>query len=162
MEFRSIRLRPSKHLPAVFTLLLLPTSSSCLADELFIPDSSSALNLQADNAFFVDSAFGMDNTALYQAAENLRNNSMGTVQRRLNYQWLQMHTNPDEFKPTTGGKALNEILKMGWKTYREQNKRKKQSALLRYTTGHGKIGKSMDYDVRLSDDKFKVSFEYEF
>ncbi|WP_308368273.1 MULTISPECIES: hypothetical protein [unclassified Microbulbifer] len=162
MEFRRIRFRPSKHLPAVFTLLLLPASGSSFADELFIPESNTALNLQADNAFFVDSAFGMDNAALYQAAENLRNNSMGTVQRQLNYQWLQMHTNPDEFKPTTGGKALNEILKMGWKTYREQNKRRKESALIRYTSGHGKIGKSMDYDVRLSDDKFKFSFEYEF
>ncbi|AMX04208.1 hypothetical protein A3224_11185 [Microbulbifer thermotolerans] len=143
-------------------MLLLPTSGSCLADELFIPDSTSALNLQADNAFFTDSAFGMDNAALYEAAENLRNNSMDSVQRRLNYQWLQMHTNPDKFQPTTGGKALNEILKMGWKTYREQNKRNFSSGLLRYTSGHGTIGKALDYDVRLSDEKFRFSFEYEF
>jgi hypothetical protein len=141
---------------------LLPASSYCLADELFIPDSNSALNLQAGNAFFIDSAFGMDNQALYDAAENLRNNSMGTVQRQLNYQWLQVHTNPDEFKPATGGRALNEILKMGWKTYREQNKRAKQNRLMRYTDGHGKLGESMDYDLRLSDDKFNFSVEYEF
>lgn len=162
MELSSLRFRPSKHLPVVFTLLVLPTASSCLADELFIPDSSSALNLQADNAFFIDSAFGMDNNALYEAADNLRNNSMSSVQRRLNYQWLQMHTRPSEFEPTTGGKALNEILKMGWKAYREQHKRSKSSTLMRYATGEGKIGKSLDYDMRLSDEKFKFSFEYEF
>lgn len=163
MELCNLRFRPHKHLTVVFTLLALPAATSCLADDLFIPDSNTALNLQADNAFFVDSAFGLDNEALYEAAENLRNNSMGTVQRRLNYQWLQMHTHPTEFQPTTGGKALNEILKMGWQTYREQQKRNNNnSPLLRYSTGHGKIGKSMDYDVRLSGDKFKVSFEYEF
>lgn len=161
-EFSSFRFRPSKHLPVVFGLLLLPISSSCLADELFIPDSTSALNLQADNAFFIDSAFGMDNAALYEAAENLRNNSMGTVQRRLNYQWLQMHTNPEKFQPVTGGKALNEILQMGWQTYREQNRRKFNSRLIRYTSSHGTIGKSLDYDVRLTDEKFNFSFEYEF
>ncbi|WP_143186953.1 hypothetical protein [Microbulbifer donghaiensis] len=146
----------------MFSLLLFPASSSCLADDLFIPDSSSALNLQADQTFFIDSAFGMDNEALYQSAENLRNNSMGIVQRRLNHQWLQMHTNPEKFQPITGGKALNEILQMGWQTYREKNKRKLDSGLMRYTSGHGKIGKAFDYDVRLSDDKFKFSFEYEF
>nr|WP_284500105.1 hypothetical protein [Microbulbifer sp. GX H0434] len=162
MELCSYRFRPSKHLSVVFTLLVLPISGSCLADDLFIPDSSSALNLEADNAFFVDSAFGMDNAALYEAADNLRNNSMGSVQRRLNYQWLQMHTHPSEFEPTTGGKALNEILKMGWKTYREQHKRSKSNALMRYATGKGKIGKSFDYDMRLSGEKFKFSFEYEF
>jgi len=162
MELCSFRFKSSKHLPVVFTLLLLPASSACLADDLFIPDSHNALNLEADNAFFVDSAFGMDNAALIEAAENLRNNSMSTVQRRLNYQWLQMHTHPEDYQPTTGGKALNEILKMGWQTYREQHKRGKSSRLWRYTTGHGKIGKTMDYDLRLSGDKFKVSFEYEF
>lgn len=141
-------------------LLLFPAAG--IADELFIPDSSNALNLQADNAFFVDSAFALDNAALYQAAENLRNNSMSNVQRQLNYQWLQVHTHPEKFKPTMGGRALNQILKMGWDTYREQNKRKSSNPLLRYSTGHGRIGKAMDYDVRLSDDKFKVSFEYEF
>lgn len=162
MELCSNRFRTGKHLSAVFTLLLFPISSHCLADDIFIPDSNGALNLQANNAFFIDSAFGMDNAALYQSAESLRNNSMGTVQRQLNYQWLQMHTNPDEFKPTTGGKALNEILKMGWDTYREQNRRANSNALMRYTSGHGKIGKSFDYDVRMSGDKFNFSFEYEF
>ena len=162
MELCSNRFRTGKHLSVVFTLLLYPISSNCLADDLFIPDSIGALNLQADNAFFIDSAFGMDNAALYQSVESLRNNSMGTVQRQLNYQWLQMHTNPDEFKPTTGGKALNEILKMGWDTYREQNRRASSNALMRYGSGHGKIGKSFDYDVRLSGDKFNFSFQYEF
>ncbi|WP_237063949.1 MULTISPECIES: hypothetical protein [Microbulbifer] len=161
MELCSTRFRSSRHLTAVLGLFLLP--ATCLADDLFIPDSSHALNLQADNAFFVDSAFALDNTALYQAADNLRNNSMSNVQRQLNYQWLQMHTHPDKFKPTMGGRALNQILKMGWDTYREQNKRNSSNPLLRYSNaGHGRIGKSMDYDVRLSDDKFKVSFEYEF
>ena len=162
MELCRHRPRASRHLPYVFALILSPVSTHCLSDELFIPDSNTALNLQADNAFFVDSAFGMDNTALFEAAENLRNNSMGNVQRQLNYQWLQMYTNPDEFEPTTGGKAVNEILKMGWRTWREQNRRSSSNGLLRYTDGHGKIGQAFDYDVRLSDDKFKFSFEYEF
>ncbi|WP_345550247.1 hypothetical protein [Microbulbifer aestuariivivens] len=161
MEICNIRSRARRHLPYVCALLLTPLASHCLADDLFIPDSTTALNLQADNAFFVDSAFGMNNAALYKAAEDLRNNSMGNVQRQLNYQWLQMYTNPDEFEPIKGGKAVNEILQMGWRTWREQNRRR-SSGLLRYTDGHGKIGKSFDYDVRLTGDKFNFSFEYEF
>ncbi|WP_346839190.1 hypothetical protein [Microbulbifer sp. SAOS-129_SWC] len=162
MELCSFRFTPRKHLPVVFTLCLLPVSGFSFADDLFIPDSNRAMNLQADNAFFIDSAFGMDNAALVEAADNLRNNSMSAVQRRLNYQWLQAHTHPEEYHPTTGGKALNEILKMGWDTYREQHKRSKNSGLWRYTTGHGKFGQAMDYDLRLSGNKFKFSFEYEF
>lgn len=159
-EFSSFRFRTGKCLAAAFGLVLLPVSS--LADDIFIPDNHSGLNLQADNAFFTDSAFGLDNAALYQAAENLRNNSMSNVQRRLNYQWLQFHTSPNEHKPTTGGRALGEILQMGWQTYRKQHKRNMDSRLLRYTSGRGTIGNSLDYDMRLSGDKFNFSFEYEF
>ncbi|MBY6212738.1 hypothetical protein [Microbulbifer agarilyticus] len=143
-------------------LLLLPTSSTLLADDIFIPDSDSALNLQADNAFFTDSAFGMDNEALYESAENLRNNSMGMVHRRLNHQWLEQHTRPSDYAEKTGGRAVNEILKMGFKTYMAQHKRNKQHPLLRYTQSEGKFSNVLDYDFRLSDDKFKFTFEYEF
>lgn len=162
METCGNRFLSSKRLTTVFSLLLLPISSAVLADDIFIPDSTSALNLQADNAFFIDSAFGMDNKALLESAENLRNNSMGMVQRRLNHQWLEMHTSPEESRASTGGRAVNEILKMGFRTYMEQHKRNKKHPLLRYTQGHGKLNSALDYDVRLSDDKFKVSFEYEF
>ena len=162
METCGNRFLSSKRLTAVLSLLLLPLSSSVLADDIFIPDSTSALNLQADNAFFIDSAFGMDNKALLESAENLRNNSMGMVQRRLNHQWLEVHTSPEEGRASTGGRAVNEILKMGFRTYMEQHKRSRQHPLLRYTEGHGKLSSALDYDVRLSDDKFKISFEYEF
>lgn len=162
METRSSQFRICKHLSAVLGLLLLPASSGALADDIFIPDSNSGLNLQADNAFFIDSAFGMDNQALYESADNLRNNSMGMVHRRLNHQWLQLYTNPEETETTTGGRAVNEILKMGFKTYMEQHRRNQQHPLLRYTKSHGKFNSALDYDVRLSGDKFKVSFEYEF
>ncbi|WP_295800401.1 hypothetical protein [uncultured Microbulbifer sp.] len=162
METCGNRFLSSKCLPAMLSLLLLPLSTCALADDIFIPDSTSALNLQADNAFFIDSAFGMDNQALLQSADNLRNNSMGMVQRRLNHQWLEMHTNPEQTQTSTGGRAVNEILKMGFRTYMEQHKRNKQHPLLRYTQGHGKLNSALDYDVRLSDDKFKISFEYEF
>ncbi|GAB2901758.1 hypothetical protein GCM10027180_34940 [Microbulbifer echini] len=143
-------------------MLLLPTCCFCTADELFIPDSQQALNTQSVNLFFSDSAFAMDNAALFQAADFLRNNSMNSTQRRLNYQWLQMHTYPSEYRPTSGGRALSKILKIGWETYKQRNKRTVQRSLLRYTTNSGKIGNSVDYGISLSDDKFKVSFEYEF
>lgn len=104
----------------------------------------------------------MDNADLFQAADFLRNNSMNSMQRRLNYQWLKMHTYPNEFRPTTGGKALSKILKMGWETYKQRNKRTVQNSLLRYTDNKGKIGSSFGYGISISDDKFKVSFEYEF
>lgn len=166
METRSNRFRSSKCLasclPAALALAFFPASSTVLADEIFIPDSTTALNLQADNAFFIDSAFGMDNQALYESAENLRNNSMGMVHRRLNHQWLELHTRPDESQNVTGGRAVNEILKMGFKTYMEQHKRNKQHPLLRYTQSHGNLNNKLDYDFRLSDDKFRVSFEYQF
>ncbi|WP_255872845.1 hypothetical protein [Microbulbifer elongatus] len=168
MDSRSTRYLSSKRqaraLSAVLGLLLLPISSTLFADDIFIPDSNSALNLQADNAFFIDSAFGMDNNALYESAENLLNNSMGMIHRRLNHQWLEQHTRPSEYVDKTGGRAVNEILKMGFKTYMEQHKRSKQHPLLRYTQGGSKFNfnDALDYDVRLSDDKFKISVEYEF
>ncbi|WP_226665660.1 hypothetical protein [Microbulbifer aggregans] len=163
METRSQRFLSFRQLPKLLCLFLLPISAPLLADDnLFIPDSNSALNLQADNAFFIDSAFGMDNHALFESAENLRNNSMGMVHRRLNHQWLEFYTHPEEAQTATGGRAVNEILRMGFKTYMAQHKRSKQNSLLRYTQGHGKLNSALDYDVRLSDDKFKISFEYEF
>jgi len=141
---------------------LLPACCICSADDLFIPDSQHALNTQSGSLFFSDSAFAMDNADLFQAADFLRNNSMNSMQRRLNYQWLKMHTYPNEFRPTTGGKALSKILKMGWETYKQRNRRTVQNSLLRYTDNQGKIGSSFGYGVSISDDKFKVSFEYEF
>ena len=167
METRCSRFRSNKclasSLSAALGILLLSVSASLLADDnIFIPDSSSALNLQADNAFFIDSAFGMDNNALYESAENLRNNSMGMVQRRLNHQWLEVLTYPDQSENVTGSRAINEILKMGFKTYMEQHKRARQHPLLRYTNSHGSLNNALDYDFRLSDDKFSISFEYEF
>ncbi|WP_227718267.1 hypothetical protein [Microbulbifer sp. Q7] len=166
METRSIRFRFNRRhacrLPAAIALAFLPVSTHLLADDIFIPDSTSALNLQADNAFFIDSAFGMDNQALYESAENLRNNSMGMVHRRLNHQWLELHTRPDQSQNVTGGRAVNEILKMGFKTYMEQHKRSKQHPLLRYTQSGGRLNSALDYDFRLSDDKFKISVQYEF
>ncbi|WP_240914296.1 hypothetical protein [Microbulbifer sp. SH-1] len=167
METCSSRFRSNKRLisslPVVLGILLLPVSTALFAeDTIFIPDSTKALNLQADNAFFIDSAFGMDNNALFESAENLRNNSMGMVHRRLNHQWLEVHTYPDQSENVTGGRAINEILKMGFKTYMEQHKRAKQHPLLRYTNSHGSLNNALDYDFRLSDDKFSISFEYEF
>ncbi|WP_239692484.1 hypothetical protein [Microbulbifer mangrovi] len=142
--------------------MFFPVSSAVLAEDMFIPDSTTALNLQADNAFFIDSAFGMDNHALYESAANLRNNSMGMVHRRLNHQWLELYTSPDESNNVTGGRAVNEILKMGFKTYMEQHKRNKVHPLLRYTQSNGNLKQNLDYDFRLSDDKFRFSFEYQF
>ncbi|WP_226702363.1 hypothetical protein [Microbulbifer elongatus] len=166
METCSTRFRSNKRLvsslPAAIVFVLLPASAPLLADDIFIPDSTSALNLQADNAFFIDSAFGMDNQALFESAENLRNNSMGMVHRRLNHQWLEQHTRPEETQNVTGGRAVNEILKMGFKTYMEQHKRSKQHPLLRYTNSGGRLNNALDYDFRLSDDKFKISIQYEF
>lgn len=166
MESRCIRFRSSKclaaKLPAVLGILLLPVSTTLLADDVFIPDSTSALNLQANNAFFIDSAFGMDNQALYDSAENLRNNAMGMVHRRLNHQWLEQHTRPDQSRRVTGGRAVNQILKMGFKTYMAQHKRSKQHLLLRYTQGDNLLNNALDYDFRLSDDNFKISVQYKF
>ncbi|MDP5209186.1 hypothetical protein [Microbulbifer sp. 2205BS26-8] len=162
MVLCSFRVGLHNTLPKTFGLLLLSACCLCSADDLFIPDSHQALNIQSESVFFSDSAFAMDNTALFQAADYLRNNTMSGVQRRLNYQWLQMHTNPNEFRPTTGGKVLSKILKMGWETYKQRNKRTVQNSLLRYTTHQGKIGSVIDYNIRLSNDKFHFSFEYEF
>ncbi|WP_445359698.1 hypothetical protein ACJJIC_18945 [Microbulbifer sp. ANSA002] len=162
MALCSFRIRPGKSLPKTVGLLLFPTCCICSADELFIPDSQQALNIQSVNLFFSDSAFAMDNAALFQAADYLRSNSMNSTQRRLNYQWLQMHTYPSEFRPTTGGKALFKIVKIGLDTYKQRNKSTVQKSILRYTTNRGKIGNSVDYGINLSDDKFKISFEYEF
>ncbi|WHI48404.1 hypothetical protein ACJJIW_01460 [Microbulbifer sp. JMSA004] len=158
----SFRFSANQLVPKTVGLFLLPACCVCSADELFIPDSHETLNMESGSLFFSDSAFAMDNEALVQAAEYLRTNSMSNVQRRLNYQWLQMHTNPDKFKPLKGGKALSKILRMGLETYKAQNSRAARTGLLRYTNNEGKIGSSVDYGISLSDDKFKFSFELEF
>ncbi|MCO1333737.1 hypothetical protein MO867_05215 [Microbulbifer sp. OS29] len=162
MPLCSFRYSANLFVPRAFGLFLLPACCICTAEDLFIPDSHQTLNMESDSLLFSDTAFAMDNAALIQSAEYLRTNNMSNVQRRLNYQWLQMHTNPDKFKPTTGGKALSKILRMGLETYKAQNSRASRSGLLRYTTSEGKIGNSVDYGVSLSNDKFKFSFEVEF
>ncbi|WP_444944922.1 hypothetical protein ACJJIK_09835 [Microbulbifer sp. ZKSA006] len=158
----SFRFSVNQLVPKILGLALLPVCCVCSADDLFIPDSREALNLESGSLIFPDSAFAMDNDALTQAAEYLRTNSMSNLQRRLNYQWLQMHTSPDKFKPLRGGKALSKILRMGLDTYKTQNSRAARIGLLRYTDHEGKIGGSVDYGISLSDDKFKFSFELEF
>ncbi|MCH9691059.1 MAG: hypothetical protein K0U59_03165 [Gammaproteobacteria bacterium] len=146
-------------------MLTLPVSVPAYGEQIevaLLPSSLNTLELQADSAHFTDNAFGMSNQALRDFVDSLHDNTIGMTQRRLNYQWLQFYANPKEFAPATGGRALNRILKMGWQTYRENHQSNQQHFLFRYMRGQGKLGSALDYDLRLSDDELKLSFEYAF
>ena len=156
-------------------LALIYTSAPCQADDLFIPESNSLKRHQNSMPLhFSDSAFGMDNKDLEEAVQNLRSNAMSSTQRQLNYQWLQMHSElsvneeryglPKRKRAVTGGKAVNQILKMGWRTYWEQKEQQNKHGLLPSKGGKMQFEQTgaLEYDVRLSGDKLNFSFELDF
>lgn len=104
----------------------------------------------------------MDNNSLLRSAEQLRNTEMSAEQRALNYQWLQQHQGDDD--PQVGGKVLQTLMKMGFKTYWEGTRINLDSndEALPNSDGNGKVTDDIDYKIRMSGDKIKLSFEYEF
>lgn len=145
------------------------TESSANANDFFIPGNQHYYNpLKHSNdrvtTDYKPNATALDNKSLIEAANHFRSNDMNALQRELNYQWLhQQHHNKDIY---LGSKVVSKIFKMGFKTY-WKNLRKSQNPLGKSSMtpdaeGKGKLMGDLNYNMRVSGDKLKVSVKYEF
>ena len=104
----------------------------------------------------------LDNESLLRSAEQLRSTSMSADQRALNHQWLQQDESDDQVQ--LGGRVLSTLMKMGFKTYWEGNRIELDDGdnAMPNSQGNGKFTEDIDYKIRMSGDKIKFSFEYDF
>jgi hypothetical protein len=104
---------------------------------------------------------GLNNEELARAAEDIRSSDMTIQQRALNHQWL---SEPEGDGLHFGTKVVSRLVKMGFRTYWDgvRNKHYKNSRVVPDGAGNGKVSEDVDYKLRLSDDKVKLSVQYEF
>lgn len=139
--------------------------------ELFVPENLNYYNplkhSQGHQAKktkrYSSRSIGLNNNQLEDAANDIRNNEMSAQQRALNFQWLQQENNEYD-DVTVGGRVLQELMKMGFRTYWDgvRNKHYSSSKIIPNSSGDGKVSEDVDYKLRLSDDTVKLTFEYEF
>ena len=135
--------------------------------DLFVPDKPNFYNpLKHSNnetKRYSTRTVALSNVELENAVDQILNNQMTAEQRALNYQWLEQHDNGhDDVK--VGSKVLNKIMKMGFRTYWDgvRNKHYSTAKAVPDSSGNGKVTEDVEYKLRLSGNKIKLSFEYEF
>lgn len=135
-------------------------------NDLFVPDKLSYYNPLKHNDTqkkrYATSKVALSNTQLEDAANHIRTNDMSSEQRALNHQWLEQHHHGDD--PYIGSKVLSKLMKMGLRTYWDgvRNKHYSSAKAIPDSNGSGKVTEEVDYKIRLSGNKVKLSFEYEF
>lgn len=137
-------------------------------NDLFVPENLNYYNPlkhskgHGEKKRYSSRSTGLSNNELEQAAEDIRNNEMSAQHRALNHQWLQQENGEDE--PTVGGKVFSELVKMGFRTYWDgvRDKHYSNTKIIPNSNGDGKVSEEVEYKLRLSDDKVKLTFEYEF
>ncbi|WP_439135496.1 hypothetical protein [Pseudomaricurvus sp.] len=137
-------------------------------NDLFVPENLNYYNPlkhskgHAQKKRYSSRSVGLNNTQLEKSAEDIRNNEMSAQHRALNHQWLEQEHNGDD--PTMGGKVLSELVKMGFRTYWDgvRDKHYSDTKIIPNSNGDGKVSEEVEYKLRLSDDKVKLTFEYEF
>lgn len=135
-------------------------------NDLFVPDELSYYNPLKHNKRptkrYITSSVALSNLQLENAANQIRTNEMSSQQRALNHQWLEQHHHGDN--PDVGSKVLSKLVKMGLKTYWDgvRNKHYSAAQVIPDGDGSGKVSEEVDYKIRLSGNKVKLSFEYEF
>lgn len=135
-------------------------------NDLFVPDKLSYYNPlkhnQQESKRYATSSIALSNTQLENAANQIRTNDMSSEQRALNHQWLEQHHHGDD--PYIGSKVLSKLMKMGLRTYWDgvRNKHYSSASAVPDGNGSGKVTEEVDYKIRLSGNKVKLSFEYEF
>ncbi|TQV85675.1 hypothetical protein FKG94_02195 [Exilibacterium tricleocarpae] len=144
------------------------------SDDIFIPDNLLFYNplKQTDNRVEISalpSTTGLDNQALEQAAMHFRDNQMNSTQRALNYQWLHQHHHQTDLEHDS--KVLSKLLKMGLRTYWD-NMQKPGFMTGKNSLGTGSGSKKsyrssftkseVDYDLKISGNKLKLSMDYKF
>lgn len=104
----------------------------------------------------------LDNQSLERVAQDIRNHNMSTEQRALNHRWLQYGSEDDDVK--VGSKVISSLFKMGFRTYWDgvRNKHYSSNTKVPDGSGNGKVTEDVDYKVRLSSNKLKLSMSYDF
>ncbi len=172
--------------PALFTLALSMALSTTLpglakadnSEDIFIPDHLLYYNPlknsdDIDRTSVSTSAVILDNKSLEQAAMQLRDSGMNATQRALNYQWMRQYHQQSEVE--YGSKVLSKLFKMGLRTY--WDKLQKTSTLAGKVSAAGSTGggrqsgnsggsfdfsDDIDYDLKISGNKLKLSMDYKF
>lgn len=159
----------------VMTATLALASMGAMADveadqnnDLFVPDKLSYYNplkhnkYEDKNSRYETKSVALSNTDLENAAQQIRTNNMSAQQRALNHQWLEQQHNNDD--PYMGSKVLSKLMQMGFRTYWDGVRNKHYASLKAVPdgSGSGKVSEEVDYKLRLSGNKVKLSFEYEF
>ena len=105
---------------------------------------------------------GLNNEGLERVARDIRDNKMSTEQRALNHRWLQYGNEGGDVK--IGSKVISSLFKMGFKTYWNdvRDTHYRSNAKIPDGSGNGKVTADVDYKVRLSGNKLKLSMNYEF
>lgn len=132
----------------------------------FVPDRLNYFNPLKRDAYQDShdetSSVTYTNYQLENAAEQIRTNNMSAQQRALNHQWLeQKHYNDDLY---VGSKVFSKLMKMGLRTYWDglRSKHYSTAKALPNGDGTGSVTEDVEYNVRVSGDKIKLSLEYEF
>ncbi len=104
---------------------------------------------------------GMSSEELLRSAGHIRSQDMSQQQRALNHQWLLQQDHQDV---RIGGKVVSKLVKMGFRTYWDgvRNKHYRDNKAVPTSNGNGQITQDVDYKIRLSGDKLKLSVSYEF
>ena len=98
----------------------------------------------------------MSNEDLIEHALRSRESTLTREQIELNRQWANSLAHDDVIQ---GGKALSKFFKRGFSSYWREHK---TSSKLPDASGRGKVNNSMDYDINLKSDEFRVGLSYEF
>ena len=80
----------------------------------------------------------------------------------LQFNYLWMRQNQDHYRYSDGGAAIGRLFRMGVKTWYKSYRDSNKNSSLPNENGGGSISRDVDYRLRLSSDKVKVAFEYEF
>jgi|GEM_PF-2565358 len=97
---------------------------------------------------------GMDNIALAHSAAAIRDNSLNSVQRIMNYQWLRNSHDKRVIRHNSVG--ARELVRRSFRYYWQHNHTPASSH------NAGQHDSSFNYNVRLSPKKFRLSINYSF
>lgn len=148
----------------ISALLSAQTSAETDTPALVLPDEMNYYNPlkhgRSSGSQWIRSD-GMNNIQLEQSAQDIRSQEMIAQQRALNHQWL---AEQDHHDIKFGRKVITRLVKMGFRTYWDgvRETHYKHNAAVPTSSGLGKITPEVDYKVRLSGDKLKLSVHYEF
>ncbi|NIB41537.1 hypothetical protein HBA55_18180 [Pseudomaricurvus alkylphenolicus] len=135
-------------------------------DDLFVPDRLNFYNplkhTGSERKRYQPQNTALTNNQLETICDQIRNNEMSASQRALNYQWLEQDAEGAELH--VGSKVVSKLVKMGLRTYWNgvHGKHYATSSVLPDGNGHGKFTEEVDYKIRLSGNKLKLSVKYEF